>query len=156
MGFGKGNKGVILYDYSVIDIGALAALDCVLGSQAIVLEEDFRVIKIESYIKTEETTVPILVGVSDGAMDAATVEECLEARPTDSNSTLLERSHRAVFPMALVSGTDRNDVEVQKTLRWTFKNADGWKFWAYNFGEDAASADRKIFIFSKIYGVWVV
>ncbi len=163
MGFGKDGKGFILYDVLNVQPGALGTKDVVLSAGQFTgnLDEDFRIVKMEMYAAWNSQAAGdiLMFGVCNGDLTAAQVEECIEAVPADIDDVPAnEFTMRAVFPLAIFhdnfAGTPVAAIE--KTLRWTFKNPEGWTYWVYN--PDSAipvTTGGKLNVFIKIYGVWV-
>ncbi len=172
MGFGKDGKGQILYESAINtgSIGALASKDVVEfgGSYHEVLEEDFRMLKCEYKLGLEPTpniTIsegPILVGLAAGNLQAADIEEALEAVPINRGDILLERTMRPVWPLEIFALADPdigNAGDLTRkgefSPRWTFQNPDGWTWWIYNLASSALTTGNGLSIFAKFFGVWV-
>ncbi len=163
MGFGKDGKGAILYDKVTIVLGALAAQDVIsTASDYTALEQDFRILKSEIWMDygTQAVGDNILVGIAGGNVSAAAVESALESRPLESNSLLTEESMRAVFPLQIMgensAGSGILQAQLEKNLRWTFRQEDGWNWWAFNLDDSVAiTTGGEVTIFAKHFGVWV-
>lgn len=163
MGFGKDGKGIIMYDGLSQALGTLTSFDVaevgVLNAQT--MTEDFRIIKIEGFAAWEAPTSeegPIVIGLASGELTDAEIEECLEARPVDRNDRVeLEKSSRPVWPLAIL-GANQSNAEtavIDKTIRWTFSNDDGWKYWAYSLDGTSLTTGSYVKGLLKIFGVWV-
>lgn len=163
MGFGKDGKGIIIYENERAVLGG--ALNSGIASISIgdvvgLLTEDFRLLKVEGAIDIQGLAAGemCVVGLADGQLTAAEIQECLAAFPVNPNDyPAIERSHRPVFLLGYAAGI-KNDghnlVEFEKTIRWTFSNPDGWMFFLFNPGANHAGALTYILL-SKAYGVWV-
>lgn len=162
-GFGKDGKGQIGYQQTRTALGALAANDVITAAAAVAITEDFRMTKMEVFgfwkdVGDEES---IIIGLADAELSDAEIEECIEATPLDRNDHLnLERSHRPVWPVAILtndnSGNGSRTFSTTVVPRWTFSNADGWKWWAYNPDDAALTTGSELILFQKWFGVWVV
>ncbi len=164
MGFGKDGKGQILYGGAQQQLAALAGLDVdVFGDGYLnALAEDFRVIKMEYWLSWSQQAVGdvVLFGIADGALTAAEIEETLEARPGDSNDVPeSEAVMRPVWPLVMLgetaTGAGPTIAHGEKTIRWTFKDAAGWTWWAYNVDAGALTSGNQIVVNTKYWGVWV-
>ncbi len=173
MGFGKDGKGVIIHDsVNNLDIGALAARDCVLITNRMggTLVEDFRMIKTEYFlgIRPSQTTTlfggPILIGVAYGDLIAAEIEEALESVVLGQGDLpAIEEAMRPVWPLEIILMPDAdlgNSSDLTRkgefSPRWTFPNPSGWRWWVYNMSTVALVAGNGISVQSKSFGVWVV
>jgi len=166
MGFGKDGKGFILYDRIQVAPGTLAALDAVTGASrySSVISEDFRIIKADYWIAYEPkaTADKVLVGMCDGELTAAEVEEALESVPSDLNDNLnAERTMRPVWPLEMLGDMAASSGELilkgEWKPRWTFHDPEAWDMFVYNPDNAVALTDASIVtMFMKIYGVWVV
>ncbi len=165
MGFGKDGKGIILWDAVTITLGTLAARD-VLGADSgyTGITEDFRILKSKYYLdwSTQAVGDVILIGIADGQMTDAEIEEALEARPVENNDVpAIERAGRAVWPLAILGensgGSGHLVFQMEENLRWTFSKAEGWRYWAWNLSTSTALTTGGIVSFiAKHFGVWVV
>lgn len=169
MGFGKDGRGVILYGGCQINIGGLASLD-VIGASMLTFTEDFRLLKLEGWGATDSYTVgashALLVGLADGDLSDAEIEECLEARSQHPNDRIsVEQSERPVWPLGILTERQISASEMAALLnngqsavwkqRWTF-GPSGIKIWAYNFDNTGAFGTAAYLNFyCKLYGVWV-
>lgn len=145
-------------------IGNLASKDLVgqVGDYNAVLQDDFRLMKSEFYISVDAFTSnegPIIVGIADGQLTDAEIEECIEARPNDRNHNVAhEQSQRPVWPLCILdyqSVGAKCSWQDEKTLKWTFSDTEAWKYWVYNPSGAALSTGGVVRIFAKHYGVWV-
>lgn len=167
-GFGKGSKGQILYDRKEIAVSTLASEGVQGAGSSYALTEDFRILKIEYYVHATGLTageeIGLILGLADGELSDAEIQECLQARPADANDHVpLERAHRPVWPVALLrnilagGGTPKQILESEGVWdkRWTFSDTEGWKWFVYNITDTAPTGGITVRIFSKVYGVWV-
>jgi len=164
MGFGKDGKGQILYENVALLPGALAAKDVIAGFGAYQdnLIEDFRILKSEIHWGTRTGTAgdSFMWGIAGGELSAAEIEEALEARPFNTNDNVaLERSMRPVWPLGVSVLADdpstSGGVPIEKNVRWTFANPNGWQFWVYNYTSLAMTTGTICDLFIKHFGVWV-
>ena len=163
-GFGKSGKGQIIYFNGDLALGALGA-DVVISTEAssYALEEDFRILKMDIFASlvglTEGQGLSVVLGLADGELSDAEIEECLTAKPDNTNDNVpLERSHRPVWPIeSFVVETPSGDgarLHAEWSQKWTFANPSGFQLFVYNFGP-ALSTGATLHWFAKIYGVWV-
>ncbi len=170
MGFGKDGMGVILWDFSTITPGALAAKDVASISSHSSLIEDFRIIKIEWFFArdvADNAQAHCLVGLAAGGLTAAEIEEALESAPIDSfDRPASEQTMRPVWPLSILgtqgflqtnesSSVGTLSDRGEKTIRWTMPNTVGWSWWCYNITDTAFTTGDRIFVAAKIFGVWV-
>ncbi len=172
MGFGKDGRGQILYDKIEITLGALAADDVISNTgRSASWTEDFRIFKSEYYLNytpADNSEGPILVGIADGALSAAEIEEALESSPAEANDApAIEFAQRAVWPLEIfnisgfagtaeVSNEGFLTAKGEKNLRWTFSDQDGYVAWALNLSDSVLTTGGKVFMFLKNFGMWVV
>lgn len=161
MGFGKDGRGFIYHEINALTLGALAAEDVAVVAGP-TIDEDFRIMKTEVFVAYQNPTQnegAVVFGIAQGALTATEIEECLEAEPTDENDVpAVEQAMRAVFPLGiLVMATDGGRIidHIDRKLTWTFKNAEGWQWFAYNLDSGALTTGGSLRILAKHYGVWV-
>ncbi len=166
MGFGKDGKGVILHDVAQVAVGALADAASIKMTTPYVIEDDFRVIKIEWAGRMSGHTAgegPLVLVFADNELLVAEIAQVLVASPVDSNDNVNnERANRPVFNMAMVSGNATTDILTQhggtfheKTIRWTFSNPEGFTWAIVNHSGGALTSGTVIDLQCKYYGVWV-
>ncbi len=171
MGFGKDGKGQIFYERINQALGGLASFDVIAAPSAGYtgnMVEDFRMLRQDYWmtIKGAQATViqdgPIMVGLAQGELTAAEIEECVESRPINANDRVqLERSGRAVWPLEMFMWRDVDNAQqpyvIKGTInpKWTFNNPQGWTYWVYNSSENAIITGATLELFAKSYGVWV-
>ncbi len=171
MGFGKDGRGAIIYDQvSGAGIGALAGNDSVdLGGQYDgALIEDFRIIKLDYFmgLAPSQATIivngPIVIGIASGNLTAAGIEQALEAFPLDSASINNELTMRPVWLLETFMMPDADSADNATlwrkgsvTLRWTFQNPHGWRWFAYNYSASATATGATMSIEAKIFGLWI-
>ncbi len=165
MGFGKDGKGQILWSRSSFTVGVLAALDLAANGDGYTsLEEDFRILRTDYYISFAPQAVAdiLLIGMADGGLTAAEIEEAIESRPQDLNDyPANEQVMRPVWPVEILgdASAGAGPVTVKGTVnpKWTFKSPEGWQWWIYNTSAAAATTTGGIVtIIAKHFGVWVV
>lgn len=161
-GFGKDGKGQILYS---VGRGSTSAQSLAAGSVATfggqAPTEDIRILRMDGHIVAEVCSSDdvIIVGLADGELTDAEIEECLEAQAVDANDNVaLERSHRPVWVLGRLQPTNEGTVQALDFAwdkRWTFSDGEGWTLWAYNLGATALAAGVLMDYFVKFFGVWV-
>ncbi len=171
MGFGKDGKGAILSEQLNTGIGALATAAGVRVAAAIVLADDFRIIKTELTATIRGLAngegAGLRLHLMNGNLTLAEAEGQLEADgPTDRNDrTLIEAAERFVKVIGLVEQPDPAGTEavfrgveggpiIEKTIRWTFSDNDGWAWLIYNTG-DTLTTGATVFLQAKHFGVWL-
>lgn len=165
-GFGKDGKGVILNERAVITLGALGSSVTKKSDSQLTFGEDFRLIKSEYWVAYEGLTAgetPIIIGIADNELSVTEIAECLAAAPVDRNDNLgNEQAHRPVFPFAVIPdhndgirGALNNGKAIEKTLRWTFSDTEGFTLFAHNDTGATLTTGGIIRIRAKHYGVWV-
>ncbi len=168
MGFGKDGKGVIIRERDTITLGALNSLAVVKQDNPLVIGDDFRMIKAQilpylSGATPVENDGPVIIGIADDELSVTEIAECLVAAgPLDRNDNLAnERAMRPVFEIAQLPFVDDTSETVQyvlpleKVVRWTFSNPEGWTLFAFNNGGSALTTGGVISLLNKFYGVWV-
>ncbi len=169
MGFGKDGKGVIIREDDIITLATLASKTVVKQDAALVMAEDFRMIKVRSFIHLHGGTFtdndgPLIIGIANDELTVAEIKECLEANgPLNRNDRIPEeRSMRAVFELAMLQFVEGGAVvqqivetPLESIIRWTFSNPEGWTWFAYNFGGSALATGGVIKLRNKYFGVWV-
>ncbi len=162
MGFGKDGKGAILRSDHLISLGTLAARASILLTGSITLGEDFRVIKTEHFAQLVGGTTDesILIGLADGELTTTEINSTLLLNgPTDRNDR--DQVDQAMFPVwpLFMIGRDHpdpnNGMPIEKTLRWTFSNPEGWNLFAFNLSSGSLTTGSSIFVIEKAFGVWV-
>lgn len=172
MGFGKDGKGQILWDRADVTPGALAALDIASIASGYSLEEDFRILKQQYWVNFQAAAFdngegPIMVGLADGSLTSAEIEEAIEARPVDSNDyPANEQCMRPVWPFdgQMVVSVDTTNganggsvimISGEHNPRWTFSDSEAWRYWVYNVGAQTLTTGSTTRFITKNYGVWV-
>lgn len=163
MGFGKDGKGAIIRELGTITLGALGSTVSVKSGSQLAIEEDFRIIKSSVLLKVEGMTGnegPVIIGIADNELTVAEISECLvtDGPLNRSDRGKQEEAERAVFPICIVQNENEmpnNGMPIEKTLRWTFSNTDGWTFFAFNMTTGALTTGGTVYFFATHYGVWV-
>ncbi len=167
MGFGKSGKGVIITDIDDITLLTLANVTAVKQDNPLSLTEDFRMIKMEiaaELIGSTNTETPIMLYLVDDEMDISEIGQGIAASgPLDRNDRLIEE--RATRPIFLVGmfGNDSNTLlgakgqegVVEKNVRWTFSNPEGWSLVAFNHSGGPLATGAIIKFVTKFFGVWL-
>ncbi len=169
MGFGKDGKGAILRESSSIDLGTLGAVTAIKADAALVLGDDFRLLKSEMMFTLERdlggTDEAVLIGICDNELSVAEIAEALSANgPLDRNDNLAsERAMRPVWIVAQFRSTAQQNLPnnslpvIHKGKPWIFSNPEGWTWFAFN-PTGSALADTntpEVKFFGTHYGVWV-
>lgn len=162
MGFGKDGKGVIIRDTDLITLGALASNAVVKQSNALAIEDDFRIIKLEVLPNVELMTAgegQVVFGIADDELTVTEIAEALVVDgPVDRNDRVKdEQASRPVWALCQMNNPNEmpnNGMPIEKTLRWTFSNPEGWAFFAFNVGATLTTGGVIRFQ-AKFYGVWV-
>lgn len=163
MGFGKDGKGAILIEADGITLGTLADRTAVKANAQLAIQDDFRIIKTEVKAMCQGLTAqeyPVYFGIADHELSVAEIKECLDTDgPLDRNDRVaVERAERPVWLLGQfgrASSSELIAVEVEKTLRWTFSNPEGWTFFAFNHSGGALTTGGSIRFQAKHFGVWV-
>lgn len=153
----------ILYDFCSITPGAVGSGGvAVADGRYASLEEDFRIIKMDVFCAAELQTggEPAIIGIASKDLSSSEISECLNSAPQNrSDRVELEESGRPVWPLTLLMVSANGDGTVvdkfEKTLRWTFSDANGWQWFIFNPSAGAMTTGSEFDIFTKIYGVWV-
>ncbi len=172
MGFGKQGTGIILREnVANAALGALASVDLVGITAAIVLQEDFRILKSEIICIISGLTAGegegLVFGMANGELSAAEIEECLEAiGPLDRNDRVAhERAMRKVDTLGVLKQPSASSTEgsfenaqggriMTSTKRWTYSDPEGYTYWIYNLGP-ALTTGATAQLLATHYGVWV-
>ncbi len=169
MGFGKDGKGAILRETVIIAPGTLGTASIVLSTSGVVLEDDFRIIKTEYFLLEQAGPGAlgdtVILGIANGELSAAEIGEAIFTDgPNDRNDRLLtERAERAVWLLCARVATSTSAPQVaindgmpmEKVLRWTFSNPEGWNWFFFNPDEAAMTGDWRHTVVAKHFGVWV-
>ncbi len=169
MGFGKDGKGALIRESTSLDLGTLGAVTAIKADAALVIGDDFRLLKSEIMATLERdlggTDEAVLIGIADNELSVAEIAECLVANgPIDRNDNLAnERAMRPVWIIGQFRGVGAVETIhmglpiIHKGKPWTFSNPEGWTFFAFN-PTGAALADTntpEVKLFATHYGVWV-
>ncbi len=169
MGFGKDGKGVIIRETVGLTIGALVAGAVVKHTAGLTLGEDFRIIKTEFFVNQlanfGAVGDSIIIGICNGELSETEIAESLAVDgPNDRNDRVPEeQAMRAVWPIVHIKGNSTtvpeqppNDgLPMEKVLRWTFSNPEGWSWYAQNPLQGALTTGAVFQIRAKYFGVWV-
>ncbi len=167
MGFGKDGKGVILREVASITLGTLASEAAIKSTSNIALQEDFRLIKTEFLAVATGMTSgeQIMIGIADRELSAAELAQSIVVNgPVDRNDHVAnEQAHRPSWLLATFTeggvGSDADvlngGLPVEKTLRWTFSDTEGFNFFGFNPTSATLTTGAVIRIIAKHFGVWV-
>jgi len=168
MGFGKDNKGAIIREFVSIDLGTLNGSTALKASTNIAIGDDFRILKTEYLAFMEEDLADdgevVFYGICDNELTIAEIAEMLVlSGPTDRNDRDgNEKATRPIWNLGQFKGValpqlNNGLLMTHKGKPWTFSNAEGWTWYAFNptanaLGDANASAIK---IMATHYGVWV-
>ncbi len=169
MGFGKDGKGAIITQKDLITLGTLGAATVMKQATGIAIEDSFRLIKVEiSAVMTGHTggEGPIHLYVVNDELSVAEIAEAINAQgPVNRNDRVaMERAERAVFLLGVfgaagvteeLHGADGQEGIVNKTIRWTFNNPEGWSIVAFNDSGATLTTGSIVRFVAKYFGVWV-
>ncbi len=159
--------GAILSSNMLLALGALAAKDMTIVSDEnidISQEQGFRVLKSLVWISVQGLTSPegpVLLGAAGPGINAAELEEAIEAKPTAPwDVTASEEAMRVYWPLGLVAAgsNDRplNDgVAIEFKPRWSFPEGSAMNWFAYNLDTAALQTGGIVHFFAKHFGVWL-
>ncbi len=166
MGFGKDGKGAILREATNITLSTLGAVTAIKAGTQLVLEDDFRVIKTEvsgalDGAAADET--PILLGLADNELSVAEIGEAMNLNgPVDRNDRVaVERAERPVWVVGSYDSVfnrvaaNAGGAPLEKVLRWTFSNPEGWTWFAFNRTAATLTTGAVFRLEAKYFGVWV-
>ncbi len=174
MGFGKDGKGAIITHADIITLSTLATNTALKQDAPLAITEDFRLIKMEIAAWLANGTVgegPIHLYLVNDELTVAEIAECiLNAGPLDRNDRVAqERAERAVFLVGTfgnaqgasdavddpLRGADGQEGVVNKTIRWTFSDPEGWSLVAFNQSGGTLTTGGVVRMVCKFFGVWV-
>ncbi len=170
MGFGKDGKGVIITQADLVTLGTLANNAYIKQAGAIAISEDFRLIKVELAAEMVGGTggeSPLHVYLTNDELTVAEVAEAITvAGPVDRNDRVAqEQAERAVFLLgsfrvtsnnAHIHGPKAQQAIIEKTIRWTFSNPEGWSIGVFNQSGGTLTTGAVMRFVAKYFGVWVV
>jgi len=177
IGFGKDGKGVIITDTDVITLLTLANDTALKQDGPLAITEDFRMIKMElgAYLTGTPAAddFPIHLYLVDDELSVGEITEAIvTSGPLDRNDRLaMEQASRPVFylgsffPDAIVGvanilvpvlGPKGQKGVIEKTVRWTFSNPEGWAIAAFNQSGGALQSGAIVRLVMKYFGVWLV
>ncbi len=169
MGFGKDGKGAIITQKDLITLGTLTAANSIKQATGIALTEDFRLIKMELSAMLTGFTAgegPIHLYLCNDELSTTEINEAINASgPVDRNDRVAqERAERAVFLVGSfgasaaseeLHGADGQEFLVNKTIRWTFSNPEGWSLVAFNDSGATLTTGAIVRFVAKYFGVWL-
>ncbi len=170
MGFGKDGKGVIITQADIITLSTLANNVLIKQASPLAIGEDFRLIKMEisaHIVDLTTTEVPIHLYVVDDELSVSEIAEAIVAGgPLDRNDRVArEQAERPVFLLGSFNpgagthgsllGAKAQEGIVEKTIRWTFSNPEGWSIAAMNQSGATLTTGAVIRFVAKYFGVWL-
>lgn len=168
---GKDGKLAIIKEQTTVTLAALAGLDLVAAAGP-VLAQGFRIIKTVwscgVISLTSNEGLGLILGISNGDLSAAEIEESLEAGGPlfRGDRDITERSERFTKQLGTVNRTAVSGVSVmfqgptggsptETILRWSFPlGTAGWNWWIYNL-LDTLTTGASARILATHYGVWL-
>ncbi len=158
--------GAILHSTVLITLSTLAAKDVIAVADEKIdaaQEQGFRVLKAQSFIAVTGLTAtegPVLIGASGPGMNAAEIEECLEANPALSTDiSASEEAMRPIWPLGMKIGTLEqvlnNGNFIEWKPRWSWPEGTVLNWWVYNISTGALQTGGLVHIQTKFFGVWL-
>jgi len=110
---------------------------------------------------------PIDLYLVNDELSVTEIQECIDGPGPLGRSDRggEERAMRAVFLLGTFSGADVNlpllgfegqEGIVEKVIRWTFSDAQGWALAAFNRSGGSLTTGAVVRLASKFFGVWLV
>ncbi len=170
MGFGKDGKGVIITDDDIITLSTLANNASIKQSAPPAITEDFRMIKMElsaTLVGNTSTENPIDLYLVNDELTVAEIAASISGPGPLGRSDRggQELAERAIFLLGTFAGVDANlplkgadgqEGVINKTVRWTFSDAQGWAIAAHNRSGGTLTTGSVIRLATKFFGVWLV
>lgn len=173
MGFGKDNKGAIVYESRGQALAALGANAAILIGTKLATTDDFRMLKAEVVASISGLTAGegegLAFGLADGDLSVTEVEEALDLNGPLARDDIVitEQAQRPVFLLGSYnpssSGSTAGEFADKMSgapfiigkPRWTFhNNGKGWNWFVYNTGQ-ALTTGSTVKIHAKNFGVWL-
>ncbi len=174
MGFGKDGKGAILNEQpneALLTLASSTGLFLASGDIGASLLERFRIVKTEITAHIQSGTFvagdgPLGLFMFDGDFSLAEAQLAIETLgPFGPNDTVSEAVvERFSKNFGLIPFIEENVGQgsqlyqgkvLEKTIRWTFARAKGWKWMVYNYG-GGLTTGATVKLQAKHFGVWVV
>ncbi len=151
-------------------LGALAAKDAV-AFAGLAITDGFRILKSELHAVVTGLTAGeatgLLFGIANGDLTAAEIEQSIEATGplNGSDRQPAEQAERWVKALGASNMKDVTSVSVvieneaggpiiTSKNRWTYNEANSWKWWIYNNGGSLTTGGLFQLVATH-YGVWV-
>ncbi len=176
MGFGKDGKGAIVRENTLITLSNIAGQAAVGANSAVLLDEDFRILKSEITAVAKGMTSlegqGLILYMTQGILSAAESEAAIESNgPIRMGERLeMEVAERWVRRVGITVGPTVNETErvfrneqngglLSLKPRWTFRRGrtateGGWNWAVYNSGETLTTGGT-VQVLATHYGVWV-
>ncbi len=176
MGFGKDGKGAIIKEQTTFALTALAGQDLVADDSAVLLDEDFRILKSEvTCVLTGMTSLEgqgLILYMTESDLTSASIEANVEQNGPVSlgDPAAAEVASRWVRRLGMTVGPTVNETErvmrneyggplLTIKPRWTFRRRrtaaqGGWNWAIYNDGV-TLTVGGTARILATHYGVWV-
>ncbi len=167
---------MIIVDTDAITLLNLAANAVVKEDSPLTLGEDYRMIKVEMAAHLLSLgavdDLPINLYVTDNEMSEAEIAEAIVVGgPLDRNDRVaMERAERPVFLLGTFGslgavpavdgdypllGPKGQQGIIEKVVRWTFSNPEGWAVAAFNASGGILTTGAVVQLQMKFFGVWV-
>ncbi len=176
MGFGKDGKGAIVKEQTTFSLGALAGQDLVGVDSAVLLDQDYRILRLDvTCVLTGVTSLEgqgLVLYMSQGIFTEQQVESNIEQNgPTRPGERVEEEiAERWVRRVGITIGSTVNETErvmrnkyggglLSLEPRWTFRRGRvaGEGGWNWNIYNDGVTVNTGITarVLATHYGVWV-
>ncbi len=173
MGFGKDDKGVIIYENRTQVLGTLAARTALLIGTKLAMTDAFRMLKSEIYASmaslTDGEESRLQLYLCHGSLTVTQIKEALDAAGPVARGALgsEELTLRPIFLAgtfvpAGTAGTEARllareggSIAMLKP-RWTFPDGGvGWNWVIFNASSAGLGAGSLVAITAKNWGIWV-
>ncbi len=166
MGFGKDGKGVMIYQADIITLDTLADATALLQDNTgnLTLVDDFRVLKTEYFVGTNDTIAagdgPIYFGMCDGELSVAEIaEQLVMTGPLAANDNdRSEKSGRQIKILEVFGTNDQGSKGLWRqgtwNPRWTYHQPQGWNWFAFNQSGGVLVTGTVLRFRAKHFGVW--
>ncbi len=171
-GFGKDDKGVIVYESRSQALSGLSGNAGILVGTKLATSEDFKMLRNETTAMLTGLTVGqgggLLFGIADGDLTLVEIEEALDRNGplTRVDSDGMNVANRAVFITGVYEPRSLDEDEglfrdkitdaliLSSKLRWRFHKTASWNYFVYNAGTTITTG-ASVKIHSKSWGLWL-
>ncbi len=170
MGFGKDNKGAIVWERRTQVLTTLADGTALIIGTKLAITDDFRMLKAQLKAFVDNITAGeaggLLLGLANGDLTEAQIGDCIEAAGplNKSDRDKAELAERAVFIVSQLAPDGGSDATfkgehggpiVEAKPRWTFTKGVSWNWFVYNSSGAALTTGAIVHIVSKNFGLWL-